>query len=224
MIPAVAALAMLAVLLYFMGHHNEQATVDRWDMTLNPEGLALYSQVADGISETRWRERTTFDKARESYLRGESDTVRLLDLGSRVIGDCSRGLVHLLSEMGTMARLAEAIAPHQPLVPRGFNAGSLKTLAGIHHVLHHLMVTTRERLGLRLAFLRFGVRESARLSVRAAQRLIVAPQDGPRWFRLDQMRGDMGTLTDESLDTLRLVLASLAAVKRPAGTAARRMV
>ncbi len=40
--------------------------------------------------------------------------------------------------------------------------------------------------------------------------------DPRRWRRVDEVRGDLGTLTDESLETLRVVLASLAAVPIPA--------
>jgi len=49
-----------------------------------------------------------------------------------------------------------------------------------------------------------------------------APSKAAGWARIDALRGDLGTLTDESLLSLRAVLASLAAVRRPAAEGARK--
>jgi hypothetical protein len=113
--------------------------------------------------------------------------------------------------------MAEAIAPMPPLRPGMFHARQLATLAGLHQVGHHLLITTRERLHLRLAVLRCGVRAATWLVIRATWGARKDINDTRRWRHVDEVRGDLGLVTDETLASLRGVLASLAAVRRPVG-------
>ena len=150
------------------------------------------------------------------------EAIQFLVIGSRVVGECSESLVVLLRSTWVLSRHAAAIAPIPPLRPSGFRARELATLAGLHIFGHHLLITTRERLRLRLAVLRCAVRAASALLLRATWRTREAPSKAAGWARIGALRADLGTLTDESLLSLRAVLASLAAVRRPAAEGARR--
>lgn len=215
-IPAMFAALMLVLILAIAGHHSEQDVVSRWEMTLNPEGLVVYSTIAEQIAGERWLAQTSYDDAARANLRGDlADALRFLNLGGAVVSDCSETLRSLLVNLAGLAARAAAIAPVAPLWPASFHAVRLMSLAGLHQIGHHLLVTTRQRLTLRLAVLRYGVRAATRLVIRSTGWLGQDPADSRRWHRVDELRGDLGALTDESLETLRVVLASLAAVPRP---------
>jgi hypothetical protein len=98
-----------------------------------------------------------------------------------------------------------------------FHVGQLRTLAGIHAVGHHLLATTRERFRLRVAVLRYGLRAAVGMLLRNSRGLVSRPETISEWDRLTMIRADVGTLTDESLESLRVLLASLTAVRREPG-------
>jgi hypothetical protein len=216
MIPALFALALLVLVLLVLGHHDEQRIIAEWDMTLNPEGLRAFASVAEEIAGERWLQDQSYEDAARAQVRGDrADAIRFLRLGTTVLDHCSDSLLALLKNLPGLAGRAAAIAPMPPLWPRSFHARSLMTLAGIHQLGHHLLVTTRERFAFRLAVLRYGVVAATRLVYRSTARLTEDLADSDRWHRVDELRGDLGTLSDESLETLRLVLVSLTAVRRP---------
>ncbi len=218
-----SATVLLLFFLVLLGLHNVSAAFSEWEYVLNPEGLQVYTMVAKEILWDRTMAQTSFEDAFVANMRGDSKAaLRHLDIGSSVVGDCSDSLRKLLHNTTVIARQAAAIAPPPPLLPSRFNAGTLKTLAGINWLFHHFLITTRERLAFRFGVLRFGVREAVRLVLRATMHLKQGMGEGQRWRRVDEVRGDLGTLTDESLVTLRLVLASLAAVRRAEPVSARK--
>ena len=215
--------AFLVLLLVLLGQQHEQTALREWEAILNPEGAELYGHVSLQVHHENVRAQESYSAARRAYDQGrKAEAIRFLEIGGRVVGECSASLIYLLRNIWTLSRSAAAIAPVQPLRPVGFRTSELATLAGLHQLAHHLLITTRERLALRLAVLRCGVRAAAILLTRATRRTREHPESAPSWARIDLLRTDLGTLTDESLASLRVVLASLAAVRRPAAEGARK--
>lgn len=209
-------IALLVVFLLVAGHHQEQEVARRWDMMMNPEGLRVYADVANQVAWERRMAQTTYEDAARANARGDvGEALRFLKVGAKVVSDCSLSILALLRNMITISRYAAAIAPVTPLRPAAFHARQLATLAGLHQVGHHLLITTRERLHFRIGVLACGVRTAAWLARQATHRLRKNLGDTRRWQRVDEVRDDLGTLTDASLETLRAVLASLAAVPVP---------
>lgn len=212
-------LAVAGFLVFFLAvlHlHTETAAFREWEFVLNPESLRVYSMVATEIRWQRAMAETSYEDALGANRQGDTlEALRHLDLGARVVGECSDSLLNLLRNTTVLARQAAAIAPSEPFLPSQFNARTLSTLAGLHWVGHHLLVSTRDRLAFRLRVIGLGVREAVRLVRRSTWSLQTDMADARRWRRVDEVRGDLGTLTDESLETLRLVLVSLVAVPQP---------
>ena len=215
-------LAFLVLLLVLTGHHSEQAALREWEMILNPEGARLYDHVSLQVAFENTKVQESYSHAERARGEGQLDqALRFLAIGSRVVGECSESLAALLRSVWILSRSAAAIAPVPPLRLRDFRSRELATLAGLHTLGHHLLVTTRERLQFRLAVLRCAVRASATLLRRATWRTREAPGKAAGWARIGSLRADLGTITDESLLSLRAVLASLAAVRRPVAEGAR---
>lgn len=216
-------LAALLAVLVLAGHLSEEQTIRDWEMILNPEGARVYDEVSGQLAFESAKVQTSYSDAADARAEGRMDeALRLLGVGSRVVGDCAQSMVSMLRSVGLLARHAAAIAPLPPLRPSGFRARELATLAGLHTLGHHLLMTTHERLALRLAVLRCGVRAAAALLLRTTWRTREAPQRAQGWYRIEALRLDLGTLTEESLASLRAVLASLAGVRRPRAEEARK--
>ncbi len=217
------AFALLLILLATLGAHDEQRVLERWDMRLNPEGLRVYSDVADEILWNRRMVESSVDSAAKAKAEGSfSETIRFLDAAGWILGHCSESLLALIRNVGQLARFAEAIAPMPPLDPEQYRVRRILLLAGFHNLAHHSLVSTRERLWLRLAVLRGGIRACVPILARAISRTRDRADDPARWGRLEDARADLASLTDESLGTLRSVLGSLAAVRRPVEAAERK--
>lgn len=203
------AVAMLLISLAALGAQDEQRILERWEFRLNPEGLRVYSEVADEILWNRHMVDSSCESAVQARTEGNTEEAeRFLVVAAWIFGHCSNGLVNMLRNVAKLTRHAEAIAPIPPASPGAYKLRRAALLAGLHNVVHHEIVTTRERLWLRFAVLRGTIRFCV-----AAFCAAVTKRD---WDKMDAARQDLGTLTDESLATLRAVLTSLAAVPRPA--------
>ncbi len=218
----VAALGLLAYLA-IAGQQDENRTLKEWEMILSPECSRLYDDVSQQILLDRRMVGEIYSDAAGAREEGrEQAMLNFLRVGGRLVGDCSGSLQALLRNVSVLSRHAAAIAPIPPLRPAAFRVGLLFTLAGCHQLVHHFLVTTRERLHLRIAVLRCGIVAATHLLRRATVRTVAAPSDDARWGRMDAVRSDLGTLTDESLATLRFTLASLAGVPRPVESGERK--
>ena len=218
-----AGVGLMLAFLAILGHHNQQRALQEWEMILNPEGTAVYDEVCGQLLWNRDILQRSYEAAAVAHAQlRPKEMAHHLDLAARIVGECSDGIPHLLRNLALLARYAAAIAPVPPLRPSGFRSRELATLAGLHTLGHHLLITTRERLHFRLTVLRCAVRAAGALLLRATWRTREAPQETAGWARVGVLRADMGTLTDESLASLRVVLASLAAVRRPVAEGERK--
>jgi len=209
--------------LVIVGRHNEATTARDWEMALTPMGEAILAEVAEGVQAQTFMIETSYGSAERERAAGSYDqAVRLLSVGSRAVEACAPSMLHLVKSIGVLARQAAAIAPVTPVSPSAFRAAELRTVAGLAAIAHHLLVTARERLGLRLAVLHYGFRAIVGRLIGATHAAAACPDEAARWARVGALRGDLGTLTEESVETLRLVLVSLGAVPATAGRPARR--
>ena len=219
------ALCVLGGLLFLVivGRHNEAVTARDWEIALSPMGEAILAEVAEGVQAQTFMIETSYKTAERERAAGSLDeAVRLLSVGSRAVEACAPSMLHLVKSIGVLARQAAAIAPVTPLRPAAFRSADLRTVAGLATLAHHLLVTARERLGLRLAVLRYGFRAIVGRLLGATDAAASRPDEGAQWARVGALRADLGTLTQESVGTLQLVLASLGAVPAATGRPARR--
>jgi hypothetical protein len=82
-------------------------------------------------------------------------------------------------------------------------------------VLHQFLVSTSERYRLKLYILGRSFALGTRFLLESTQRIVGGEPEAEReWSQVQAIREDFQSLTEESLDSLRVLLTSLAAERR----------
>jgi hypothetical protein len=110
--------------------------------------------------------------------------------------------------------MAAAVAPSPPLRVRAFHLRQLEGLALLNQFLHQFLVSTGERFRIRLYFLGRAFQTLLSVVLRATQRAKQTRPAEPEWHQLEAARRDVRTLSDEWLESFRILLMSLAAERR----------
>lgn len=206
---ALAALT-LPVVLFLLGRRSEEETLRDWDMAIGPkatqhlDATRLHSEAHLALLD--W----TYDRALEAREMGQSGQARrLLELGCQLIEEYCPSWTRSLSAMSVLARMVTAIGPVAPLRSREFRTSELSQLAGLGEFLHYFLVSTSERFQLRIAILSRGFQALVRVVLRSR-----GPAPNPGWDAFDAMRSDVRTLSNESVETVRILFAALEAGPR----------
>jgi DNA-binding MarR family transcriptional regulator len=207
-------LVALPCFLYFVARRSEEETIRDWELVLTPKGRehleAVRSYTSTELALLDW----TYERAREAEDLGRTEeALRLLDTGCRLIEAYCPSWTRSLSAMSVLSRMVSAMANVRPLRPQAFRLRELAQLARLNQFVHQFLVTTGERFRLRLYILAraFGTLLRIVMLSRAHVKTRVA---APNWEAVEAARRDVHTLSDESIETFRLLLASLEAERR----------
>ncbi len=205
----------LAVLFLF-GMRNERAIKRDWELLLTPKGESLYHSIEGQVHSEMALANLTYDEAFTVRGLGSVDeAIHLLDVGYRVIEKFAPNMLKLLSAMANFSRMVSAMAPVTPLRPRDFKLTQLVSLAYLNGLLHQFLVSTAERYRLRLYIIGRSFGLASRFLLDSTQRIVNREPEADReWEQIQAIRRDFQTLTEESLDSLRILLTSLAAERR----------
>ena len=204
------------VVLFLIGRRNERLVRRDWEVLLTPRGKKVYGAIEHKV-------RTEIELADLSFehalvyrgLGTTEEALRLLDVGYRAIEKFAPDMLRLLAAMATFSRMVSAIAPVQPLRPRSFKLVQLSSLAYLHGILHQFLVSAAERYRLKVYILGRSFGLVTRFLLRSIQNLGGgAPEAAREWDQIEAIRSDFQTLTDESLDTLRVLLTAMASEDR----------
>jgi hypothetical protein len=208
---AVSALGGLVVLFLF-GRRNERAVRRDWELLLTPKGESVYRSIEDRVQGELDLATVTYDEAFSVRQLGSvAEAKHLLDVGYKVIERFSPNMLRLLAAMATFSRMVSAMAPVRPLAPRSFRLAQIASLAYLNQFLHRFLVTTAERFRLKTYILGRSFGLASRYLLHSTQQIVSgSPQAEQEWDQIQAIREDFQTLTDESLDSLRLLLTSLA--------------
>jgi hypothetical protein len=204
------------VVLFLLGRRNESHVRRDWELVLTPKGRRIYSSMETQFHTDLELMNATYDEAVSFKELGSlEDAKDLLDAGFKIIEHFAPNLLKLLAAMATFSRMVSAMAPVAPLRPQQFRTGGLRGLAYLNQLLHHFLVTTSERFRLRLYILGRSVGLAVRYMVRSTGKITSGAKDVDReWDQIDAIRGDLGTLTRESLESLKALLVSMATERK----------
>ena len=204
------------VLLVLLGRRDERRVRRDWELVLTPKGKRIYESMDAQLKTDLELMNATYEEAAALRELGSvEDAKDLLDAGFKIIEHFAPNLLKLLAAMATFSRMVSAMAPIAPLRPKQFQVGGLRGLAYLNQVLHQLLVTTAERFRLRLYILGRCVGLAVRYMVRSTRRITGgAPDADKEWEQIDAIRGDLGTLTHESLESLKALLLSMAVERK----------
>jgi hypothetical protein len=202
--------ALLATAFY-----NHGSLVRQWTFVLeghHEHTISTYQDKASG----EWKAMSSaYRRAAIARASGShEEAVRLLDVGLKLAERFAEDWISVLRMVGLLSRMADAVTPISPLPVWAFRLPALRGLALFNAMLHHVVVTTGERLRLRCYVLR-GCWRVARGSVRKSTARIRNGQDA--WRRLMMARDDIATSTEETIRSFHAVLLSLSA--RPSAAA-----
>jgi hypothetical protein len=205
-----SALSCLIV-LYLVARRNERAVRRDWETLLTPRGQKLYKTIESRVRSEAGMADLTYEHALVYRELGSVDeAIRLLDVGYQIIERFSPNMLRLLAAMATFSRMVSAIAPVQPLQPRDFKLVQIVSLAYLNGMLHQFVVSTGERFRLKVYILGRSFGLASRFLLRSTQNLVERrPEAEKEWEQIEAIRHDFQTLTDESLDSLRVILTSL---------------
>lgn len=206
-----SALSCLMV-LYLVARRNERAVRRDWETLLTPRGEKLYKTIETRVRNEAGMADLTYEHALVYRELGSVDeAIRLLDVGYQIIGKFSPNMLRLLAAMATFSRMVSAIAPVQPLHPKDFKVVQIMSLAYLNGMLHQFLVSTGERLRLKIYILGRSFGLATRFLMRSTQNIVERrPNSEKEWEQIEAIRQDFQTLTDESLDSLKVILTSLA--------------
>jgi len=201
--------------LALMARINDRLWQD-WETLLNPNDHALYARMRSQLDSELAMAEYAYDKADEHRLVGSVDeAIRLVELGYAMIERAAPDLRRLLAGMAVFSRMVSAMVPVAPLRPRDFKVAQLASLAALNQVLHRFVVTAAERFRLRLYVLTQGLSVVLRFLHGSTRRIRDTRSTTDRdWNDVAALRSDFRTITDESLESFRVCLASLAAQGR----------
>jgi hypothetical protein len=204
------------VVLFLFGRRNERVIRRDWELLLTPKGEKLYRNIEGRVNSEMALADVTFDEAFAVRELGSVDEAKkLLDVGYRVIEKFSPNMLQLLAAMANFSRMVSAMAPVSPLRPRDFRLTQIVSLAYLNGVLHQFLVSTSERYRLKLYILGRSFALGTRFLLDSTERIVRGEPEADReWDQIQAIRHDFQNLTGESLDSLRLLLTSLAAEKR----------
>ena len=208
--------ASVPLILYLLGRRDEGKVRRDWELLLTPRGEKVYRSIENRVQSEMQLADMTYDEAFTVRELGSVDEAKqLLDVGYKVIEKFSPNMLKLLAAMATFSRMVSAMAPISPLRPQGFRMAQIASLAYLNQFLHRFVVTTAERYRLRVYILGRSFGLATRFLLDSTRRIVANEPDAEReWEQIQAVRQDFQTLTDESLDSLRVLLTSLAAEKR----------
>jgi hypothetical protein len=211
----VSTVGML-VMLFLLGKRNERAVRRDWELLLTPRGEKVYRNLERRVQTERELATLPYDEAIIVHELGSVDeAIRLLDAGYRAIEHFAPNMLRLLGAMATYSRMVAAMAPAPPLNPRRFRLAQIVSLTALGRLLHEFLVSTGERFRLRVYILAQSFSVALRFLVRSRGKIADRDPEAEReWQQIKAIRHDIEALTDESLESLRVLLTSLAAEQK----------
>lgn len=206
------SVASCLVVLFLIGRRNERLIRRDWELLLTPKGEKVYGAIEGKVRTEIGMAELSFEHALVYRELGTTEeALRLLDVGYRVIEKFAPDMLRLLAAMATFSRMVSAIAPVRPLKPRDFKLVQVASLAYLHGMLHQFLVSASERYRLKVYILGRSFGLATRFLLRSIQNLGQNEPDAQReWDQIEAIRADFQTLTDESLDSLRVLLTAMA--------------
>jgi hypothetical protein len=208
--------AAVLLVLFLLGRRDEGKVRRDWELLLTPRGEKVYRSIESRVQSEMALADMTYDEAFTVRELGSVEEAKhLLDVGYKVIEKFSPNMLKLLAAMATFSRMVSAMAPVAPLRPQAFRITQIASLAYLNQLVHRFLVTTTERYRLRVYILGRSFGLATRFLLDSTRRIVSGEPDAEReWDQIQAVRQDFQTLTDESLESLRVLLTSLAAEKR----------
>lgn len=212
----VSAVCGAVVVLLVLARKNAPPSTEEWDSLLS----AHARQCLDGLELRAAGDGVMAADALQRAMRAKNglafeEAIRLIDISCTVLEEATQDRVKRLQGMALAVRMASAILPPRALQPTSVRLFEVRTLFAAGRILHHMLVTGRERLLLRVTMLRFGYLLTVRAMCRGSAGVRQDPTAASAWARCDAALKDWTVELDPALlDSFRSLLADARAGQR----------
>ena len=206
------ALLSSLLVLYVHGRMNEHAAWRQWTTLLEGRSEAIYKKARERIDDRLTLVDCAYDQAFEARKAGSIDeAIEFLGVGYDMVEAVAPDLQRLVAGMAVLSRMASAVAPVPPLRSADFRTANVANLAQVASILHVFLVSAKERFRLRLFVLSRGFTLVTRWLFLSTQRIRARrPIEPGPWQEVHALQHDFRKLSDESLESLRVLLVSVA--------------
>lgn len=209
---ALALLGFIVIAVRFRDARNQELVEDAMEAVFGEDGQATFDEIALIVRENKHVLATYHDEARELSRTGRAQqAAEWMAHGCEAIEELAPDYFKALQVLTRLTRALSAVIPLAPVRVYAFDAWRLRGLAGGALVLHHVLVTGRERMLLRLRLLGTAFRWALRWLRRSTERLPARPAE---WQAIDALVHDLNAMGDETVVTAERVLRTLDALDR----------
>ncbi len=129
--------------------------------------------------------------------------------GCEAIEKLAPDFIAALATLRRLARTASIVVPLPPVRAYAFRAWKLRGVAGLAAVAHHLLVTGKDRIRLRVGVLTYIFGMALRWLRRSTDRVTANPEARAEWRRIDGLVADLAATGDETLATAQRIVQAL---------------
>jgi hypothetical protein len=136
--------------------------------------------------------------------------MKLLRHGSKAIKIFTPNLLSMLTEMAKFSRMVSAMIPVTPLIPSDFRLAEIANLAVLNSVLHHLIVSTRQRFRLKIYVIGRSVSIASSCLLERMKSVIKRRSlEEEEWEEIVEIEQDFRMLSRESAESFHGLLQAL---------------
>jgi hypothetical protein len=209
---ALAILGVMILVVHALDLRRQRVIRQNMEELLADDGQAAFDEIALVVRENKHVLASYHDEAREFSREGRAEkAVEWMRDGSKAIEELAPSYLAALHTLGLLTRALSAVVPLQPIQAYAFHTWRLRGLAGAGMIAHHLLLTGKERMLLRLRLIGAAFRWGVRWLRRSTERAMARPEE---WTRIDALVADIDTTQDESQATAQRVFQTLHALER----------
>jgi hypothetical protein len=190
---------------------NEKKVQSEWTALLSPSSERIFERARLDIEANTTLVGVAMNEAMEVRQLGDLDeAVRFLNIGGEIIERFTPSLLALLAVMARFSRMVSAIAPVDPILPGNFHLAELTSLAHLHRIMDHVLASAKQRFRLKLFILGKGLSITSHYLLKSIQNVVTRrSSEDQEWEQILQVEEDFRTLSNESVQSFRALLAAL---------------
>jgi hypothetical protein len=190
---------------------DEEKVQSEWVALLSTSSERIFRQARMDVEANTTRVEVALKEAMDVRQLGDLDeAIRFLNLGGDIIQRFTPNLLSLLSVMMRFSRMIGAIAPVNPIFPKGFHLAELTSLAHLNGMLHHLLTSAKQRFRLKLYILGKGLSITSHYLVRQIGSIVTRrSSEDQEWEEILGVEQDFQRLSNESVQSFQNLLQAL---------------
>ena len=190
---------------------DEEKVQSEWVALLSPASERIFQKARADIEANTTRVEVAVNEAIEIRELGDLDeAIRFLNLGGDIIQRFTPNLLSLLAVMMRFSRMIGAIAPVNPILPKGFHLAELTSLAHLNGILHRMLTSAKQRFRLKLYVLGKGISITSHYLVKRIGNIVThRSSEDSDWEQILGVEQDFQRLSNESVESFQNLLQAL---------------